>query len=91
MVYNLSIADAGYVANIYNIGSCFFAIVIGLLVRYTGRFKWLALRAVPLQILGISLLIYFRQPDRGLGDVLMCQIFIAFSGALWSCSKNSLS
>ena len=86
MVYNLSIADAGYVANIYNIGSCFFAIVIGLLVRYTGRFKWLALRAVPLQVLGT-----FRQPDRGLGDVLMCQIFIAFSGALWSCSKNSLS
>lgn len=80
VVYNLSISDAGYVANIYNIGSCFFAIIVGGLVRWSGRIKWIALAAVPLQILGTGLMIYFRQPGKGLGYVIMCQIFISFSG-----------
>lgn len=80
VVHNLSITDAGYVANTYNIGSCFFSIVIGVLIRYSGRFKWIALACVPLQILGTGLMIYFREPQQGIGYVVMCQIFIAFSG-----------
>lgn len=80
VVFDLSISDAGYVAQIYNIGSCFWSIVVGLLIPATGRFKWLAICAVPLQILGTGLMIYFRQPGQPLGYVIMCQIFIAFSG-----------
>lgn len=80
VVFNLSIADAGYVYNIYSIGSCFWGIVVGLLIPLTGRFKWLALCAVPLMILGTGLMIHFRQPHRSIGFVIMCQIFIAFAG-----------
>ena len=80
VVYNLSIQDAGYVYNIYNIGSCFWSIVTGLLIPVTNHFKWLAMCAVPLQILGTGLMIHFRQPDQGLGLMIMCQIFIAISG-----------
>lgn len=80
VVYGLSISDAGYIANIYNIGSCFFAIVVGVWIWSTGMFKCVALFAVPIQILGTGLMIYFRQPDQHLGYVIMCQIFIAFSG-----------
>jgi MFS family permease len=80
VVHQLSVADAGYVANIYNIGSCFWAIVVGYLIRVTDRFRWLAWVAVPLQILGGGLMIYFRQPNTDVGYVIMCQIFIAFGG-----------
>lgn len=80
VVYNLSLEDAGYIGNIYNIGSCFWSIVVGLLIPATGRFKWLALCAVPVQILGTALMIYFRQPGKAVGYVIMCQIFIACSG-----------
>ncbi|APA09757.1 hypothetical protein SS1G_06045 [Sclerotinia sclerotiorum 1980 UF-70] len=80
-VHNLSVTHTGYVTNIYSIGSCFWAVVISYAIRVTGRFKWLALYfAVPLQILGVGLMIHFRQPDHPLGYVIMCQIFIAFSG-----------
>ncbi|PQE25990.1 siderophore iron transporter protein [Rutstroemia sp. NJR-2017a BBW] len=80
-VHNLSITHAGYVTNIYSIGSCFWAVVIAYLIRITGRFKWLALYfAVPMQVLGVGLMIYFRQPNHNIGYVIMCQIFIAFSG-----------
>lgn len=81
VVNNLSITEASYVVNIYSIGSCFFAIIVGLLIRWTGRFKWLALYfGVPLTILGVGLMIKFRQPDKNVGYLVMCQIFIAFSG-----------
>ena len=80
VVYNLSITDAGYVYRIYSLGSCFWGIVVGLLIPATGRFKWLACCAVPVQILGTGLMIYFRQAHSPLGYVIMCQIFIAFSG-----------
>ena len=81
VVNNLSITEASYVGNIYSIGSCFWALVVGLLVRWTGRFKWIALYfGVPLTILGVGLMIEFRQPDVNIGYIVMCQIFIAFAG-----------
>ena len=80
VVYDLSITDAGYVYRIYSIGSCFWGIVVGLLIPFTNHFKWLAVAAVPLQILGTGLMIYFRHAGSPLGYVIMCQIFIAFSG-----------
>ncbi|PGH05894.1 hypothetical protein GX51_02675 [Blastomyces parvus] len=81
VVNNLSITEASYIVNIYSIGSCFWSIVVGILVRWSGRFKWLALYfGVPLTILGVGLMIAFRQPDVNIGYIIMCQIFIAFAG-----------
>lgn len=80
VVFDLNIRDAGYIYSIYSIGSCFWGLVVGVLIPASGRFKWLALCAVPLQILGTGLMIYFRQPHHSIGYVIMCQIFIAFSG-----------
>jgi len=81
VVNGLTITEASYVGNIYSIGSCFWSLVVGVLIRWTGRFKWLALYfGVPLNILGVGLMIAFRQPDVNVGYVIMCQIFIAFAG-----------
>jgi MFS family permease len=81
VVNNLTITQTSHMANIYSIGSCFWALVVGALIRWFGRFKWLALYfGVPLTILGVGLMIEFRQPDVNIGFIVMCQIFIAFSG-----------
>ncbi|KAN0110811.1 siderophore iron transporter mirB [Hyaloscypha variabilis] len=81
VVNNLSVTKASYVVNIYSIGSCFWALVVGFLIRYTGRFKYLALSfGVPVTILGVGLMVKFRQPDTNVGFLVMCQIFIAFGG-----------
>lgn len=78
VVNGLTITEASYVANIYSIGSCFWALIIGLAIRYTGRFKWLALYfGVPLAILGVPLMLRSRQPDINIGYVVMCQIFVS--------------
>ncbi|KAI9155342.1 siderophore transporter [Paramyrothecium foliicola] len=81
VVNDLSITEASYVDSIYSIGSCLWAIVVGLLIRHTGRFKWLALYfGVPFTMLGVGLMLKFRQPGVNIGYIIMCQIFIAFAG-----------
>lgn len=81
VVWNTGIEKATYISNIYRTGSCFFAIVIGLFIRWTGRFKPFALYfLVPLMMLGVGLMIRFRQPDADIGYIVMTQIFVAFAG-----------
>ena len=79
-VHNLSITNAGYVYNIYSIGSCFWGIPLAIAIRVIGRFKYLIFAMMCLNFLGVSLMIHFRQPSLGVGYVIMCQIFIAFGG-----------
>jgi MFS family permease len=89
VVNRLTVTEATYVGNIYSMGSCFWAIVVGILIRYTGRFKWIALYfGVPLNILGVGLMAAFRQPGVNIGYIVMCQIFVAFAGgALVICEQ----
>ncbi|KAI2783264.1 MFS general substrate transporter [Daldinia loculata] len=81
VVLNLDVTQTGYVGNIYSIGSCFFSFIVGILIRWTGRFKWITLYfGVPVTILSIGLLIHFRQPGTHLGWIIMCEILYAFAG-----------
>ncbi|KAK9452842.1 putative siderochrome-iron protein [Dipodascopsis uninucleata] len=81
VVYNLDTAMTGYMTQIYNVGSCFWSVVFGLWVRYTKHFKYTCLFfGLPLMFLGAGLMIHFRGQDGSLNYIIMCQIFIAFSG-----------
>ncbi|KAI5867903.1 putative siderophore iron transporter mirB [Durotheca rogersii] len=81
VVHDLTLAQAGYIGHIYGIGSCLWAVVVGYLIRRTDRFKWLALSAVPVHILGGALMIVFRRPDTNIAWVVMCQILITIGGS----------
>ncbi|KAI1506387.1 major facilitator superfamily domain-containing protein [Biscogniauxia marginata] len=89
VVLRLNVTQTGYISNIYSIGSCFFSFIVGIAIRWTGRFKWVAVYfGVPLTILSIGLLIHFRMPDTHLGYIIMCEIFYAFAGgALVICEQ----
>ncbi|KAL2873209.1 hypothetical protein SGCOL_011636 [Colletotrichum sp. CLE4] len=81
VVWNTSASQTTYISNIYRTGSCFFSIIISWLIYRTGRFKPFALFfCIPLMMLGVGLMIHFRQPDQPLGYIIMTQIFVAFAG-----------
>lgn len=81
ITYDLNITLAGYMLQIYNVGSCFWSPIVGIIIYATSRFKYLCLFfGVPLMLLGSGLMIYFRGAEHGIGKVVMCQIFIAFAG-----------
>ncbi|KAG9248481.1 putative siderophore iron transporter mirB [Calycina marina] len=78
--FGLLMDQATHVANIYSIRPCFFNLILGIFIRWTGRFKALDLYfGVPLAILGVGCMIAFRSADAHIGYNVMCQIFIAFS------------
>ncbi|KHN98643.1 siderophore iron transporter [Metarhizium album ARSEF 1941] len=81
VVVGLTVTEATYVGRTYNMGSCFWALVVGVVIRWSGRLKWLAFYfGVPLMILGIALMTEFRRPGVDAGYVVMCQVFIAVAG-----------
>ncbi|RCI17322.1 hypothetical protein L249_2870 [Ophiocordyceps polyrhachis-furcata BCC 54312] len=81
VVNGLNLTEATYVGKIFTMGSCFWGLVTGLLIRITGRYKWLSLCfGVPVTMLGVGLMIHFRQPHTHIGWVIMCQILISLAG-----------
>ncbi|KAH8884079.1 MFS general substrate transporter [Thozetella sp. PMI_491] len=80
VVYDRSISEAGYINSIFDVVNGVWLFVVGFLIKGTGRFRWLLFIAVPLYILAVGLLIYFRQPGTKIGYIIMCEIFISFGG-----------
>lgn len=81
VVVNLDTTKASYVMQTYNMGSCFWAFVVGVFIRQTGRYKPAVLYfGLPLMALGVGLMCKFRQPNVNVGWIVMCQIFVAFAG-----------
>ncbi len=89
VVYNLNVSMAGYMGQIYNIGSCFWSVVLGIWLRYIKQFKYTALCfGLPLMMLGSGLMIRFRGQDSNIGFIVMCQIFIAVAGGTLVISED---
>jgi hypothetical protein len=81
VVNNLSVSNAGYVDNTFNVVSGVLLLLVGYSIRKTGYFKWLLYIAVPLYIFAQGLMIYFRRPDQSVGYLIMCQVFISMGGS----------
>lgn len=83
VVNDVSISEAGYINNTFNVVSGVLLLLVGYLMRRTGRFKWMLYGAVPLYILAQGLMIYFRRPNQSVGYQVMCQIFISIGGSVF--------
>lgn len=92
VVYGTSISTAGYINSIFNVISGVWLLAVGVLIKRTARFRWLLLWAVPLYMVGVSLMIYFRKPGWSISYLILCQVFIAFGGStMISCQQVAVS
>ncbi|KAF2702846.1 alpha/beta-hydrolase [Pleomassaria siparia CBS 279.74] len=90
VLFDQTITHATYINNVYTMGSCFICLVYGVALRYNGHLKWYSLFwGVPLMILGVGLMIKFRQPGQGVGYIVMCLVFIAFGGGVLVTSEQT--
>lgn len=83
VVNNLTVSEAGYVGSTFDVVSGVLLLLVGLLIRRTGRFRWLLFVAVPLYIFAQGLMIYFRRPNGYIGYIVMCQIFTSVGGSIF--------
>ncbi|GKU10125.1 unnamed protein product [Fusarium langsethiae] len=84
VVNYLSVSEAGYVNNTFNVVSGFLLFLVGWGIRKTGYFKWLLWIGVPLYIFAQGLMIYFRTPTGYVGYLVMTQIFISVGGSVFT-------
>jgi len=82
VVFGVSVAKAGYITNIFNIVSCAWGVIFAFAIRYTDRYKWAAVVALPVQILMTGLMIHFRRPGTQIGLLVMIEVFNAMCGAM---------
>ena len=83
VVFNVSIAEAGYINNTFSVVSGFLLFIVGFAIRRTGLYRWLFYIAVPLYTFTLGLMIHFRQPNGNIGYIIMCEIFISIGGAVF--------
>jgi hypothetical protein len=84
VVHRLSVQHAGYVLNSFSLTSSVFATPIGILIAYTGNFKWVAMTGVPILLLGTALLIPFRQPDSPVGVLALTQVLVGLGTGIFA-------
>ncbi|KAK7753172.1 hypothetical protein SLS62_004905 [Diatrype stigma] len=82
VVYDVSITEAGYIAAIFDLVSPVCLLFVGWLMAATKRFKWLLWWAVPLYMLAVGLMIYFRAPGRSVGFICLCEVLIGVGGGV---------
>ncbi|KAF9880117.1 MFS siderophore iron [Colletotrichum karsti] len=83
VVNNVSVSEAGYISNTFDVVSGVLLFFVGFSISKTGRFLWLMFIAVPLYTFGQGLMIYFRQPGQSVGYLVMCQIFTSIGGSVF--------
>ncbi|KAJ6788010.1 hypothetical protein PWT90_01122 [Aphanocladium album] len=83
VVYNVDLTTAGYVANTFSACAFIFLFLTGWLIRWTGRFKWILFICIPLYILGLGIMIHFRQPGGYIGYIVMCEVFFSAAGSVF--------
>ncbi|KAF6808556.1 MFS siderophore iron [Colletotrichum musicola] len=83
VVNNVSVSEAGYISNTFDVVSGVLLFIVGFSMSKTGRFRWLLLVAVPLYTFGQGLMIYFRRPGQSVGYLIMCQVFTSIGGSVF--------
>ncbi|KAF1957683.1 siderophore iron transporter-like protein mirB [Byssothecium circinans] len=76
VVHRQSIVNANYILNAFSLTSSVFGPLIGMLISYTGNFKYIAYTGVPITLLGTALLIPFRKPSTNVGVLAFTQILV---------------
>lgn len=83
VVHRQSLENAGYIVNTYSTTSTVVGPLVGLLISYTGDFKWTAYSGVPVMLLGSALVIPFRQPDAPVGVLVFTQFLVGLGSEIF--------
>ncbi|KAJ4349068.1 hypothetical protein N0V95_004893 [Ascochyta clinopodiicola] len=84
VVHRQSIVNAGYILNSFSLTSSVFGPLIGMLISYTGNFKWIAMSGVPITLLGTCLLIPFRTPSTSPGVLAFTQVLVGLGTGIFA-------
>ena len=71
-----SVTTAGYITSTFNLASTVGSILVGLLIRFTQRYKYFACFGACVYLLGIGLMLRYRTEDAAIGQIVAAQVII---------------
>ncbi|CAG8959294.1 hypothetical protein HYFRA_00013064 [Hymenoscyphus fraxineus] len=84
----VDIQQAGFIGNIPNLANSSCGLIVGYLVRVSGRFKWLGWAVMPLQFAGGIMISIFTRSDSKLAYLIISQILVSLGGGtLYVCGE----
>lgn len=82
VVHNLSLTAAGHVTQVFNFTSTVTAVCIGLIIKFTGHYKYFITLGSCIYLMGIGLMIKYRTQDASIGTLVGTQIAIGIGGGM---------
>ncbi|KAF8472118.1 major facilitator superfamily domain-containing protein [Kalaharituber pfeilii] len=80
VVRNYTVTEAGNIANTFTFSSSTMSIIISLVIKYTGHYKWWMMSGIPLYVLGYGLMIAFRTSSATTAQIVIAQVFTGIGG-----------
>ncbi len=80
VVQGKSIAAAGYITTTFTFTSVVSSLVVSMLIKYTGHYKYFVTLGSCIYLLGIGLMIRFRDIGASTGTLIGCQIAVGIGG-----------
>lgn len=84
VVHRLSPITANYTVNAFSLTSAIIAPFVGIVVRWTGNFKWTAMAGTPAMLLGTALLIPYRTPNAPTAVLVITQILMGLGTGIYA-------
>ena len=82
VVHNLSLTAAGHVTQVFSFASSVTSVLIGLVIKYTGHYKYFVTLGSCIYLLGIGLMIRYRTEDASIGSLVGTQIAVGIGGGM---------
>jgi hypothetical protein len=84
IVQGQSLTAAGHINQVFSFTSTVTAICISFVIKYTAHYKYFITLGSCIYVLGLGLLIRYRQPGVGTGTLVACQIVVGIGGGMLS-------
>ncbi|RPA73591.1 MFS general substrate transporter [Ascobolus immersus RN42] len=80
VVRNSSTKEGTTIQNIFSFSSSVSSIIISMVLKYTGNYKWPMMAGIPIYVLGYGLMILFRTHESTTVQIVLAQILVGAGG-----------
>ena len=82
VVQDLSLTAAGHVIQVFSFTSSVTAVCIGLIIKFTGHYKYFITLGSCIYLMGIGLMIKYRTENASIGALVGTQIAVSIGGGM---------
>lgn len=82
VVHNQSITSAGRITLTFTFASSVASIVISIIIKYTGHYKYFVVFGACLYLLGLGIMMVYRVQGTSIPTIIGCQVIVGIGGGI---------